>query len=87
MRPSLHNEVIARLRALIVDGALPAGSTVPELAICKQLGVSRTPLRETLKVLVAEGLGTLMLSGARLLRSLTLSRSTMRFKYSSFWNR
>ena len=60
VRPSLHNEVIARLRALIVDGALPPGSTVPELAICKQLGVSRTPLREALKVLAAEGLVTLM---------------------------
>jgi DNA-binding GntR family transcriptional regulator len=60
VRPSLHNEVVGRLRALIVDCDLLPGSTVPELAICKKLGISRTPLREALKVLAAEGLVTLM---------------------------
>lgn len=60
VRPTLHNEVVERLRALIVEGDLLPESRVPELAICKQLGISRTPLREALKVLAAEGLVTLV---------------------------
>jgi DNA-binding GntR family transcriptional regulator len=56
VRPTLHDEVVERLRALIVDGVLLPESRIPELDICKQLGISRTPLREALKVLAAEGL-------------------------------
>ncbi len=60
VRPTLHNEVVERLRTLIIEGDLLPNSRVPELAICKQLGISRTPLREALKVLAAEGLVTLV---------------------------
>jgi DNA-binding GntR family transcriptional regulator len=59
VRPTLHDEVVERLRALIVDGDLLPESRIPELDICKRLGISRTPLREALKVLAAEGLVTL----------------------------
>ncbi|MGQ9367844.1 GntR family transcriptional regulator [Azospirillum sp. ST 5-10] len=55
-RPNLHDEVVAALRTMILDGALPAGSRVPERELAAAFGVSRTPLREALKVLATEGL-------------------------------
>jgi DNA-binding GntR family transcriptional regulator len=60
VRPTLHDEVVERLRTLIVEGDLLPESRIPELVICRQLGISRTPLREALKVLAAEGLVTLV---------------------------
>ena len=53
---SLHDDVADRLRGLIFDGSLAPGSFIDEPALCEQLGISRTPLREALKVLTAEGL-------------------------------
>jgi DNA-binding GntR family transcriptional regulator len=53
---SLHVEVLGRLRDFIVEGNLGAGAKVPERELCRTLGISRTPLREALKVLAAEGL-------------------------------
>jgi DNA-binding GntR family transcriptional regulator len=55
-RTTLHNEIALRLRDMIQDGELPPGSRIPELELCETFGISRTPLREALKVLVAEGL-------------------------------
>ena len=59
MRPvpnSLHDEVASRLRDQIFAGDLRPGSFLDEAALCERLEISRTPLREALKVLVAEGL-------------------------------
>jgi DNA-binding GntR family transcriptional regulator len=53
---SLHDEVAANLREEIFSGRLPPGSFVDEAALCTRLEISRTPLREALKVLTAEGL-------------------------------
>ena len=53
---SLHDEVAASLREEIFAGRLPPGSFVDEAALCARLEISRTPLREALKVLTAEGL-------------------------------
>jgi DNA-binding GntR family transcriptional regulator len=53
---SLHGEILARLRDYIVEGHIPDGGRVPERQLCEMLGISRTPLREALKVLAAEGL-------------------------------
>ena len=44
------------LRQMILDGDLPAGTRLNERALGERLGVSRTPLREALRMLVAEGL-------------------------------
>jgi len=51
-----HLDVAERIRALIFAGELAAGSFLDELVLCEKLGVSRTPLREALKVLAHEGL-------------------------------
>lgn len=55
-RPSLHIELLGRLRDLIIEGTLPPGTKVPERELCERYGVSRTPLREALKVLAVDGL-------------------------------
>jgi len=55
-RTTLHDELVARLRDLIVEGELAPGTRVPERILCERFGVSRTPLREALKVLASEGL-------------------------------
>jgi len=55
-RRSLHDEATERLRDMIIEGQLTAGNWINELDLCKKLGISRTPLREALKVLASEGL-------------------------------
>src|ERR1700674_3635737 len=57
---SLHDEILARLRDHIVEGNIPGGSRVHERQLCEMLGISRTPLREALKVLASEGLVELL---------------------------
>jgi DNA-binding GntR family transcriptional regulator len=51
----LHDEVVSRVRHLLIEGEIPPGGRVPERDLCAALGISRTPLREALKVLAAEG--------------------------------
>ncbi len=53
---SLHDQVAQQLRDLIFAGELTQGAFVDETQLCEQLAISRTPLREALKVLTAEGL-------------------------------
>lgn len=53
---SLHEQVADTLRQEIFTGTLAPGSFVDEVALCERLEISRTPLREALKVLTAEGL-------------------------------
>lgn len=66
---SLHDEAAGRIRALIEEGQLEPGSRVPERRLCEEFGISRTPLREALKVLAAEGLVELLPNrGARVVR-------------------
>jgi DNA-binding GntR family transcriptional regulator len=68
-RVSLHDETVSRLRALITEGELVPGSRIQERELCERFGVSRTPLREALKVLASEGLIDLLPHrGARVTR-------------------
>jgi DNA-binding GntR family transcriptional regulator len=57
---TLHRTLLDSLRALINQGDLAPGSRVPERALCQKFAVSRTPLREALKVLAAESLVQLL---------------------------
>jgi DNA-binding GntR family transcriptional regulator len=56
IQQALYLEVADRLRAMIDAHALAPGAWVDESALAASLGISRTPLREALKVLAAEGL-------------------------------
>lgn len=55
---ALYEEVAELLRQRIFSRELPPGAWIDELKIAEELGISRTPLREALKVLAAEGLVT-----------------------------
>ncbi|WP_017590715.1 GntR family transcriptional regulator [Nocardiopsis ganjiahuensis] len=54
--PSLRDQVYERLRSRIMDLELPPGHRIVERDTAAELGVSRVPLREALRLLEAEGL-------------------------------
>ena len=56
---ALYEEVAELLRQRIFQRELEPGSWIDELKIAEEFGISRTPLREALKVLAAEGLVTM----------------------------
>ena len=56
----LHELAILRLRDLIVQGDLSPGERLNERLLCERLGISRTPLREAIKLLATEGLVRLL---------------------------
>lgn len=56
---ALYEEVAELLRQRIFRRELEPGSWIDELKIAEEYGISRTPLREALKVLAAEGLVTM----------------------------
>lgn len=53
---ALYMQVADRLREQIYQGELAPGDAIDEMALCERFGISRTPLREALKVLSSEGL-------------------------------
>ena len=59
-RGALHDQVAARLRTMLVEGRIAPGAKLIERELCELLGVSRTPLREAIKLLAAEGLVDLL---------------------------
>jgi DNA-binding GntR family transcriptional regulator len=59
-RASLHEQVAMRLRQMLVEGAIAPGAKLNERELCEVLEVSRTPLREAIKMLAAEGLVELL---------------------------
>lgn len=58
-RRALYEEVADRLRQQIFARELEPGSWIDELKLCAEFGISRTPMREALKVLAVEGLVTM----------------------------
>jgi DNA-binding GntR family transcriptional regulator len=68
---SLHGEILSRLRDYVVEGNIPDGGRVPERQLCEKFGISRTPLREALKVLAAEGLIELLPNRGARVRALS----------------
>jgi DNA-binding GntR family transcriptional regulator len=55
-RRTLPTAVADRLREMIIEGELAAGTRLNERALCDRLQVSRTPLREAFRLLAADGL-------------------------------
>jgi DNA-binding GntR family transcriptional regulator len=56
----LHKLVVEQIQQMIIEGALAPGTRLNERLLCEKLGVSRTPLREALKILAALGLVELL---------------------------
>ncbi len=56
---ALYEDVAERVRQRIFSRELPPGSWIDEMKLATQYGISRTPLREALKVLASEGLVTM----------------------------
>lgn len=59
-RLALHDQVASRLRTMLVECQIAPGAKLNERELCEQLRVSRTPLREAIKLLAAEGLVDLL---------------------------
>ena len=59
-RQALHDQVVARLRTMLVEGRIAPGAKLNERELCELLRVSRTPLREAIKLLASEGLVDLL---------------------------
>jgi DNA-binding GntR family transcriptional regulator len=56
---ALYQDVAERIRQQIFSRQLEPGSWIDEMKLAAEYGISRTPLREALKVLAAEGLVTM----------------------------
>ena len=56
VRHNLHDAIVSRIRDMIIEGTLAPGTRIHEGHLGRELGVSRTPLREALKYLASEGL-------------------------------
>ncbi|MEO1283119.1 MAG: GntR family transcriptional regulator [Pseudomonadota bacterium] len=72
-RRGLHEELTEQLRRAIIHGELEAGTKISEKALCEQFGVSRTPVREAIKILSTEGLIQLNQNRGASVTELTLS--------------
>jgi len=71
VRHSLHDVLVERIRDMIIEGQLEAGSRIHEGQLGLALGVSRTPLREALKFVASEGLIDLVPGRGGVVRRLT----------------
>jgi len=67
----LHDRVVDHLREMIITGELEPGERIPERSLCAKLQISRTPLREALKVLAAEEMVALLPYRGAVVRKLT----------------
>jgi DNA-binding GntR family transcriptional regulator len=54
-REPIHEQILPHIRDDIIAGRWPPGERLPEPLLCKEFGISRTPLRDALKLLEAEG--------------------------------
>ena len=68
----VHADLLDNLREVFVRGDVPPGAKVPEKQLCERFGVSRTPVREALKVLAAEGQVELLPNRGARVRELSL---------------
>jgi DNA-binding GntR family transcriptional regulator len=53
---SLRDQIVGAIRDAIIKGKFKAGEKIPEQELAEQLGVSRTPIREAIRILEQQGL-------------------------------
>ena len=56
MTPSMKENAYHAIRERLLTGPLPSGGRLSELALSRELGISRTPVREAISQLASEGL-------------------------------
>ena len=71
-RRTLHEEVLERVRDMIIEGHLAPGQRINEGVIGGQLGVSRTPLREAIRSLASEGLVEILPAKGAVVRTVSV---------------
>ena len=71
VKETLHDQVAGRMRDLVIEGRLEPGSRIDEARLLASLGVSRTPFREALRTLAAEGLVVIRPSRGAVVRKLS----------------
>jgi DNA-binding GntR family transcriptional regulator len=76
----LHTEVADRLRDLIVQGELAPGDRLNERMLTERFGISRTPLREAIKMLASEGLVQLLPNRGAVVTSITRANALDMFQ-------
>ena len=76
----LHDQVAAKLRDMIISGELAPDTAIDELALCATFKISRTPLREALKVLAAEELVVLLPRRGAVVSKLTTALVEQKFE-------
>ncbi len=72
MSQALYMQVADRIRDQIYQRELTPGDAIDEMALCERFGISRTPLREALKVLDSEGLIELIPRRGSFVRSMDI---------------
>lgn len=70
-KQTLHDHVVNQIRDMIIEGYLKSGERIDEISLTKQLGVSRTPFREALRTLAAEGLTEIRSARGSIVRKLS----------------
>ena len=73
--------VYERVRNAILDGELRPGETMSQVVLAEELGVSRTPLREALRMLQGEGL----VEARPNRRAFLFDRTTVTLYMAIFW--
>jgi DNA-binding GntR family transcriptional regulator len=76
----LHDRAITMLRDMIVKGTLKPREPISERDLCERFGISRTPLREALKVLASEGLIELLPRRGAIVTALSRRRLAEQFR-------
>ena len=71
--PSLHEAIFQKLRSLLVEGAIAPGSKLNERELAERLHVSRTPIREAIRRLAADGLVELIANRGAIAVQLSLA--------------
>lgn len=75
-RPNISEDLAATLSEMIFDGRLAPGARVNEVHLAGELGISRTPLREALTTLAAEGAFVQIPRRGTFVRELTVEEAT-----------
>lgn len=69
---TLANLVADRLEAMVVNGGLASGERLNEVALAAELGVSRGPVRESIRILERKGLVTVVANRGAFVRKVDL---------------